>query len=183
MKKIILTTLLISVISFVNAQKTDVIESTEVVENPEVSEDGTLYSTKVKVITRKAQKNKFDPKQKHQLNQDRVASPVSVDKIIMIDNDMDPFYDKTTIIKYYKYKGRKYNFQVEKNNLLISYSTNSNTVNSAKAYKSRNNRFYIVTGNDFNGVGYFNSNNDFVLEYYDKLKGDTEYAIFESFKM
>ncbi|MFY7671302.1 hypothetical protein ACOSP6_09490 [Tenacibaculum sp. MEBiC06402] len=183
MKKIILTTFLISIISFTHAQKSDVVETTEIAENPEVNEDGELYSTKVKVITRKVQKNKFDPKQKHQLNQDRIASPISVEKVIMIDNDMDPFYDKTTRMKYYKLKGKKYSFQVDKNNLLISYKTNNSNYNSAKAYKSRNNRFYIVSGKDFNGVGYFNSKNDFVLEYYDKAKGDTEYAIFESFKM
>lgn len=182
MKNLILNILLIGTIAIVNAQ-TEVIKTSQVDKTPQVTENGVVYNTKVKVITEKTKETQFNPAQKHQLNQDRVPSPVTVEKTIMIDNDLDPFYDKKIKVKYFNYKGKKYSFFIDKNSLLVTYKINDADITATRAIKSRNNNYYIIKGNDFNGVGYFNKENDFVIEYYNETTDDTEIAVFENFKL
>lgn len=182
MKNLIVGLLFIFGITVANAQ-TEVIKTTEVKKNQKVNENGVAYNTKVKVITKKEKTTKFDPNQKHQLNQDVVESPITVEKTIMVDNDGDSFYDSKAKIKYFKYKGNKYDFLINKNDLLITYKLDDKDITSARAIKSINNNFYIVEGTDFNGVGYFNKYNDFIVEYKNKESNKLEYAVFETFKM
>lgn len=172
----------IGTIITMNAQ-TEVIKTTEVKKAKKVNEKGEVYNTKVKVVTQKEKEMKFDPKQKHKLNQDVVESPITVDKTIMVDNDSDAFYDTKTKVKYFKYKGNKYDFLIDKNNLLITYKLDDKDITSARAIKSMNNNFYIVEGKEFNGVGYFNKYGDFIIEYRNNESKKVEYAVFETFKM
>ena len=182
MKNLILGLMSIGTIITMNAQ-TEVIKTTEVKKAKKVNEKGKSYSTKVKVVTKKEKETKFDPKQKHKLNQDIVESPITVDKTIMVDNDSDVFYDSKAKVKYFKYKGNKYDFLIDKNNLLITYKLDDKAITSARAIKSINNNFYIVEGKDFNGVGYFNKYGDFIIEYKNKESDKLEYTVFETFKM
>ena len=181
MKNLILSTIMLT--GTILYAQTDKMITTKTNKKTEVTKNGVAYSTKVKVITEKSKNTQFDSNQKHQLNQNRVASPISVTKTVMIDNDMDPFYDKTTQIKYYNFKGKKYGFYVNKNSLLITYRLNNKDINSARAIKSKYNNYYVINGSDFNGVGYFNKDNDFVIEFYNKVTDDTEVAIFEDLKL
>lgn len=182
MRNLILGLMSIGTIVTMNAQ-TEVIKTTEVKKAKKVNEKGEVYNTKVKVITKKEKETKFDPKQKHKLNQDVVESPIIVDKIIMVDNDSDAFYDTKTKVKYFKYKGNKYDFLIDKNDLLITYKLDDKDITSARAIKSMNNNFYIVEGKEFNGVGYFNKYGDFIIEYRNNESKKVEYAVFEIFKM
>lgn len=181
MRNLILSLLVVAGTS-VYAQ-TDKMVTTKVKKETKVNSKGELYTTKVKVKTTKMKDTRMNPNQKHQLNQARVASPVTVTKTVMIDNDKDPFYDKATKLKYYKYKGKKYDFSANKNSLLISEIRNNKAVSTTTAVKSKYNNYYIIYGPEFNGIGYFNKDNDFVVEYYDKVVGDTEFAVFEDLKM
>ncbi|TYP99321.1 hypothetical protein C7447_102643 [Tenacibaculum adriaticum] len=181
MRNLILSAIMLS--GTMLCAQTDKMVTTKVKKETNVSDNGVIYNTKVKVVTEKTKNTQFDPAQKHQLNQDRVASPVSVTKTVMIDNDMDPFYDKTTQIKYYNFKGKKYGFHVNKNSLLITYRVDNKDISSARAIKSKYNNYYVINGKDFNGVGYFNKDNDFVVEYYDQKTDDTEIAVFEDLKL
>ncbi len=176
MKNLIIGILILTGTNFY-AQSDKMITS-KVKKEIKVNNKGELYTTKVKVETKKVKYTKMNPNQKHQLNQARIKSPVTVTKTIMIDNDNDPFYDDSIKIKYYKYKGKKYNFSANEDGLLISKNDESN-----KAIKSKKNNYYIIHGTELNGVGYFNEENDFVVEYYDQVIGDTELAIFEDLKM
>ena len=182
MKNLIIATLMLSG-TVLFAQQEDKMVTTKVKKEVKVNDKGQLYTNKVMVKTEKTKKMKWNPNQKHQLNQARIETPVTVNKVVMIDNDMDPFYDKSTKVKYYKFNDMKYNFLVNKNSLVISYEKDNKKYNSARAIKSRYNRHYIVNGDDFNGIGYFNKDNDFVIEYYDKETEDTNIAVFEDFKM
>lgn len=182
MKKIIMGLLLTGSIASLNAQ-TEVIKTTEVKKAKKINEKGLVYDTKVKVVTKKEKQTKFNPNQKNKLNQDVVASPITVDKTIMVDNDSDIFYDSKAKVKYFKYKGNKYDFLIDKNNLLITYKLNNEDITSARAIKSINNNFYVVEGKDFNGVGYFNKYGDFIIEYKNQESNNLEQAIFETFKM
>lgn len=182
MKNLIVALLLTGGIITVNAQ-TEVIKTTEVKKAVKVNKKGEKYDTKVKVVTKKEKKTKFDPNQKHKLNQDVVDSPITVDKTIMVDNDSDTFYDSEAKVKYFKYKGNKYDFLIDQNDLLITYKLNDEDITSARAIKSMNNDFYVIEGKDFNGVGYFNKYGDFIIEYKNKESNKLEHAIFETFKM
>ncbi len=182
MKNLIIGLLLVGVITTVNSQ-TEVVKTTKVEKSQKVDKNGVKYDTKVKVVTEKSQKAKFDPNQKNKLNQKIVDSPITVSKTIMVDNDKDPFYDTKTKVIYFKYKDVKYDFLINQNDLLITYKLDDKNITSAKALKSINNNFYIVEGNDFNGVGYFNNHGDFIIEYKNKKSDKLEYAIFETFKM
>jgi hypothetical protein len=147
-----------------------------------VVENGEVINKKVKVITEKTQKVKFDKTQKHQLNQDRVVAPIAVTKIFMIDNDKDPFYDKVTKVKYYNMDNKKFAFQAEGNSLKISFFEGEKEVNIGKAVRSQYNNYYVISSKEMNGVGYFTKDNDFVVEYYDAKKDDTKVLIFEDLK-
>ncbi|WNW02588.1 hypothetical protein RRF68_03930 [Tenacibaculum sp. HL-MS23] len=182
MKNLIIGLLLVGVITTVNSQ-TEVVKTTKVEKSQKVGKDGVKYDTKVKVVTEKSQKTKFDPNQKNKLNQKTVDSPITISKTIMVDNDKDPFYDTKTKVIYFKYKDVKYDFLINQDDLLITYKLKDKNITSAKALKSINNNFYIVEGNDFNGVGYFNKHGDFIIEYKNKKSNKLEYAIFETFKM
>ncbi|MCG8184080.1 hypothetical protein [Tenacibaculum piscium] len=182
MKNLIVSLLLIGIVETVSSQS-DIIKITEVKKAQKTTKKGVDYTTKVKVTTEKSQRTKFDPNQKHKLNQNRVESPVAIKKTIMVDNDLDPNYDAKTSVKYYKYKGIRYSFFIDENNLLITYKVNDKDITSTKAIKSINNNFYVVEGNDFNGVGYYDKDNNFVIEYKNKKSNKLEYAIFETFKL
>ncbi|MDE0536980.1 hypothetical protein, partial [Tenacibaculum sp. L6] len=110
-------------------------------------------------------------------------TPVAVEKTIMVDIDKDPFYDSKTKVNYFKYKGKQYGFLIDQKDLLITRKVNNEDVTSARAYRSINNDFYVVQGDEFNGVGYFNKYGDFIIEYRNKETNKLEYAIFETVKM
>lgn len=181
MKNVILGILSIASVSMLNAQS-DIIKTSQTEKTTKINEDGVAYNTKVKVITEKKQRTQFEPSQKYQLNQDRANTPITVEKTIMIDNDIDPFYDKKIKVKYFKFNGKKYSFFIDQNSVLVTYKLNDKDITSTTAIKSKNNNFYIVKGADFNGVGYFNKHNDFVVEYYNAKTNTTEFAIFETFE-
>ncbi|MDY0779530.1 hypothetical protein [Tenacibaculum sp. IB213877] len=184
MKKLMFSILFLGSIALVNAQ-TEVIKTTEVKSKPEVTENGVVYNTKVKVVTEKTKNTMFDPAQKHKLNQDLVETPVAVTKTVMVDNDVDPFYDEKTKVVYYTLNGKKYGFYVDDNrkDFKISYTMNEKDINSARAMRSQNKNYYLVKGSEFNGVGYFDTNSNFVIEYYDEKSNTLEVAVFDTFKM
>lgn len=184
MKNLMLTVLSIGFIGIMNAQ-TEVIKTTEVKKQPQVSENGVVYNTKVKVVTEKTKRTKFDPSQKHELNQDVVATPVAVTKTVMVDNDIDPFYDEKTKVAYYRFNNKKYGFHVDDNrkDFTISYNDKNKEISSARAFLSKNGNYYIVRGRDFNGIGYFNTGRNFVIEYLDERSNSLKVAVFDTYRM
>lgn len=182
MKNLIIILLLIGVITTVNSQS-EVVKTTKIQKKQSIDKNGVKYNTKVKVVTEKSQTTKFDPNQKNKLNQKIVDSPVAVSKTIMVDNDKDSFYDKKIKVKYFMYKDVKYGFLINNNNLLITYKLEGKDIEFAKALKSENEKFYMVKGNNLIGKGYFNEQNNFIIEYKNKKSGKKEYATFKTFKM
>ncbi|WP_430411750.1 hypothetical protein [Kordia sp.] len=179
LKNIVAAAILLSG-TIVFAQNDKVVTSE--VKKTTVVENGEVINKKVKVITEKTQKVKFDKSQKHQLNQDRVIAPIAVTKIFMVDNDKDPFYDKVTKVKYYNMNNKKYAFQAEGNALKMSFFEGEKEINIGKAVRSQHNNYYVISSKEMNGVGYFTKDNDFVLEYYDPKADDTKVLVFEDLK-
>lgn len=179
MKKILIGVILLSGMT-IFAQEDKLV--TTQVKKQTVVENGEVINKKVKVITEKTQKVKFDESQKHQLNQNRVPAPIAVTKTFMIDNDKDPFYDKVTKVKYYNMDNKKFAFRAEGNSLNISLMENEEEVTIGRAVRSKFNNYYVITARDMNGVGYFTKDNDFVIEYYDPKTQDTKVMMFQDLK-
>jgi len=179
MKKLIIVAILVTG-TFAFAQN-DKVKTTKTTKTTAI-ENGEVINNKVKVVTEKTQKVKFDETQKHQLNQDRVPAAIAVSKTYMIDNYKDPFYDKVVKVKYYNVNNKKYAFKAEGNSLNISYFEGDTEVQIGKAVRSKYNNYYVISTKEMNGVGYFTKDNDFVMEYYDPKTDDTNFLIFEDLK-
>ncbi len=167
MKKVIF---MISCFAFgvIGAQNVDLVKTTKV-DVVKDTIDGKIIERSVKTITIKEQPVKFDPADKGKLNQDRVFPATKVTKTFYIDNDNDPFYEKINTVKYYQKNGRKYSFKSSDDGFSISSIDSKNREEaSGNASKSLASPYYIITASDFDGVGYFDDNNNFVIEYYDE---------------
>ncbi|MBV7268254.1 hypothetical protein [Winogradskyella luteola] len=129
-----------------------------------VMEDGEMIQKKVMVKTTKEQEIKTDPNYKGTIDAPRVFPATKVSKVIYIDNDDDPFYDKETRVTYYKKDGMTYNFNPTNSGFEIVDSKTNKTIGNARF--SANSEVYILDSKDYSGIGYFD-NNMFVVEYYD----------------
>lgn len=182
MRKIITAFILLT---FVNAlsqeDNKDVIKTSKIKKTTTYDKNGKKEINKIKVVTTETQENNFNPNQKEQLNQDKVSTPIEISRVIMIDNDKDPFYDKTIKVKFYKLKSKKYALKSEKNNLTISYYDGNKEIVIGSAIKSKFNKYYILHSKQYNGVGYFNKNDEFIIEYYNPKNNTNEFKIFEKF--
>lgn len=131
-----------------------------------VEKDGEMIETKVKVITKKEQEVMTNPAQKAQRDADRYLPPTKVSKTILVDNDNDPFYDNKTELKYYSFNNVKYAFKADETGFKVSKIDGEKEIKYGTAIRSSMNNYYIVTLDDFTGVGYFDENGSMIIEYY-----------------
>lgn len=129
-----------------------------------VMEDGEMVQRKVMVKTIKEQEIKTDPNYKGTIDAPRVFPETKVSKIIYIDNDNDPFYDKETTVVYYKKNNMTYNFNPTNSGFEIIDGKTNQPIGNARF--SANSEVYILDSDDYSGIGYF-EDNMFVIEYYD----------------
>lgn len=131
----------------------------------------------VKVTTKKEQEIKTVQRKGNTTNGDKVDTPIKVTKTIQIDSDSDPFYDATNKTVYYNYNNDRFAFTSDSNGFLIA---SPNDPSYAEARKSASNHFYLMTIQGQPGVGYFDSNGNFIVEYYDK---ENDAMVMESYEM
>lgn len=168
MKNIFITTaLLIFTAGLAQNNPVDKMEETKV-KTMMVEKDGEMIETKVKVITKKEQEVMTNPAQKDQRDADRYLPATKVTKTIMIDNDNDPFYDNKTQLKYYSFNDVKYAFKADETGFKLITQDGDNEVVFGNAVRSSMNNYYIVTLDDFAGIGYFDDNGNLVVEYFDR---------------
>ncbi|WP_152611309.1 hypothetical protein [Psychroserpens mesophilus] len=141
-----------------------------------VNKDGKIVENKVKVTTSKTQEVMTTPKDSSTINNQRVFPKVKVTKTISVDNDNDPFYDTTDKVIYYTDENGKYLFTSNKKGFTMS-DAESNDIGFAA--RSTNNEYYILTMDNYSGVGYFNEAGNFVVEYYN---ADLEMLVTKEFK-
>ncbi len=146
-----------------------------------VNKNGKVIENKVKVTTSKEQAVMTTPNDSSNINNSRVYPKVKVTKTIQIDNDYDPFYESENKIVYYTDEDGKYAFTQSKNGFEMRTAENESF---GYAVKSANNMFYILDVENYSGVGYFNNEGNFVVEYYNseldmliekEFKTDTEF--------
>lgn len=179
--KNLITGILTLTFAITNAQ-TDVIKTSNVLKKTKTNNSGSTYTTKVIVVTEKNKDIQFNPNQKFNLNQDIAKTASIVTKKIMIDNDLDPFYDKTTKIKYLVYDNKKYGFIVDDHNRLVTYRLNNETTDIANILESENPKYKKINNINIDEIGHFEEN-EFVIEYIDTVNNEDETIFFDEIKM
>ncbi len=160
MKNFILTLTLLStglLFAQENVVQVDLIEKTEKMTLTTI-EDGKSVEKDVKIITLKETEVRLNPNQKHQLNQQRIETPISVTKIVMINEDNDAYYDRAVKVNYSLPAG-------------TSLAKDSN-INLTKIIHSSDTD--DLEDKNYTGSGYFNQEGDFIASYYEDYKLNSE---------
>lgn len=126
---------------------------------------------KVKVVTRETASVELDKKDQNKTNQDRVEATKKIEKRVFVDNDNDDNYDMLTQETYYVLGDEKYMFTPNKKGFDIAFDKNKDNdhlIKVGKAWATSTNGYYILNGEMQSGIGYFDSNGNFAVEYYNK---------------
>ena len=124
---------------------------------------------KVKVITRETSNVKLDKKDKNKVNQDRLKATKKVEKMVMVDDDADNDYDTLSKITYYVIGESEFMFTPNNRGFDIAFNNDKKKfVNSQMALKTGAKGNYIVRGEAQHGIGYFDVDGNFVVEYYNE---------------
>lgn len=169
--------MIMSIMSFfaLNAQdnpKDKLIETKTRIIN--VMEDGKMIQKKIKIKTIEKQEVKTDPNYKGEIDAPRVFPAKKIEKVIYIDNDNDPFYEKKSKIAYFKKGNNLYNFRITNSGFKIK-NAKTNKI-EGRARFSNNSNVYLTNLKGNNGIGYFDDG-EFVVEFYD----DNDVLIIERF--
>tara|TARA_R110002049_G_scaffold68166_2_gene176862 strand:+ start:4724 stop:5257 length:534 start_codon:yes stop_codon:yes gene_type:complete len=134
-----------------------------------------ITAKSVKVVTKETSDIKLDKS-----SQDRVKSSTKVEKEVYVDNDDNTGYKFLTKETYYISDGGHYAFSPNDQGFRINYNPdNAASVESAKSYASSNEEYYIVEGEKHSGIGHFNTNGDFVVEYYNKDTQQVDVKVYQ----
>ncbi|MCF1422002.1 hypothetical protein [Mangrovimonas futianensis] len=125
---------------------------------------------KIKVTTKEEQEIKLDEDDKNKVNQSIVASPKKVTKTVEVDSDHDVFYDSKLQTAQYVCDGTMYDFDRCDTGFKVVAVKNDNDVNFGNAIQSSTKNHYFFRSDKYSGIGYFNSQGNFTVEYFDENK-------------
>ncbi|WP_417889800.1 hypothetical protein [Xanthomarina gelatinilytica] len=170
---------LVPTVFFAQEKPTNVSEETTT-KTVTVDDGREVVEKKVKVTKREEQQIKLAESDKHKVNQDVVDSPSKVTQTIEVDNDMDPFYDSKTKSVYYTYNDDNYIFKRNDNGFIVSEVGADAGMKYGHGMSTSRANNYVFSSKDYNGIGYFDANNNFIVEYYD---ADSNTIVKKVFKM
>lgn len=156
---------LISGALFAQEKPKNMSEETEV-RTVKINNGEEVVENKVKVTTRTEKKVELDKADAGQVNQDMVIKNKTIKKTIEIDNDNDPFYDSEIELVTYVNDGEEYSFVRNTNGFIVSMNDTNKTYGNAMR-STLDGRYYIFNNKDYSGIGYFDNDGSFVVEYYD----------------
>lgn len=139
-----------------------------IIKKVKIENQDDVITNKVRVETTKEQLVMTDSSFGSSTNADRVFPKVKVTKTINIDNDKDPFYDSDAIIQYYILNDDTYEFKTNNKGFTI-FKNNMDPF--AMATRSNSGQFYFLTMEPYTGVGYFDENSNFIVEYFNSETG------------
>lgn len=123
---------------------------------------------KIKVVSKETSNVKLDKADANKVNQDRVAATKKLQTTIMVDNDKDAAYDILTKDTYYISANNEYKFSPDESGFIIAMSDDKNKYKDiGKAWTTQSSRNYIIKGKKYDGIGYFDKDGSFTVEYYD----------------
>ncbi|WP_166966539.1 hypothetical protein [Yeosuana marina] len=173
---IVLIAILLSVNLFAQEAPTEVKKETEVKTIKTKDADKTTEK-KIKVVTSETASVELDKKDKNKVNQDRIGATKKVEKTVSIDNDDDNNYDVLSQETYYILGEENYRFTPNEKGFDITFDKNKDNnhfIKVGKAWTTSNDSYYILNGEIHSGIGYFDSNGNFAVEYFNKETNQVE---------
>lgn len=122
---------------------------------------------KVKVITRETSEVALDENDKNKVNQDRVETPKKVERKVLVSTNEGSDYALLSQETYFVMEDKNFVFIPTQRGFSISNIDNK-SVDVGKVWSTNTDGYYIFNGQMKNGIGYFNSDGNFTVEYYDK---------------
>ncbi len=164
MKKLaIAIVILISGTAIAQEKPKEVKEEAEVKTIKYKDADG-VTEKKVKVIKREESEVTLEADDAKKVNQSRVSSDKIVEETVMVDDDGDDAFETLKQETYFVSSNGNYKFSPKKSGFTIVSKQNTDT--SANAWETSNG-YYLVRGEAIpNGVGHFNTDGNFIVEYY-----------------
>lgn len=141
----------------------------------EVTETKTITSNngrevtqeKIKVTTTEEQKIEMSEDDENKVNQERnMDAGKKITQKVEIDNDSDPFYDSSMEVVNYQENGMGYKFVKTTDGFDVT--TMESDMEYGQAIKASNSNKYEFKTGEFSGVGYFDDQGNFIVEYVDK---------------
>lgn len=172
MKKIIYVCLLMLAGNAFAQEKPKNVSEEEKTTTIKVDNGKKVVEKKIKVTTIKEQNIEFDEKDKNKRDSDIIESPVKVKKTIEIDNDGDNSYDSKVEVGFYEFEGKRYHFKKMNNGFLVSSENKQNPNDFGSIVRFNKENHYLFRNAETMGIGYFNTEGNFVIEYYDKKSGE-----------
>lgn len=175
MKNLIyIVVLLIGTSVFAQTNLKDVKEETEV-KIIKVKDDKKTTEKKVQHTTRETSDVKLDENDVNKVNQNRIKTTSKIEKTVLIDNDADDNYDTYEKEIYYKNNNNDYLLKPNDNGFNMAIKNeDSKFVDTAEVFSTNANGYYIINGSNYSGMGYFDTNGNFVIEYYNKDENKIE---------
>ncbi|PQV47745.1 hypothetical protein CLV33_10664 [Jejuia pallidilutea] len=134
---------------------------------------------KVKVISKETANVRLDANDANKVNQDRMPATKKVETTVMVDKDSDKAYDIITKDSYFVNMSNNYKFSPNNSGFDITHiSENHEFVSVGKAWNSYNPGTYIISGKEYDGIGYFDKDGNFIIEYYDESSNSIKSVTF-----
>ncbi|MBQ0767678.1 MAG: hypothetical protein KBT58_00190 [Bizionia sp.] len=182
MKKIFfIITLVFGSYTFAQTKPVDKMETTQI-KTETVNENGALVTKKVKVVTKKEQEVRTAPLKPGEIDAPMIETPTKVTKTISVDTNNNDHFENVSKISYYTFNNQTYGFKSTNSGFVVSHTSDTTEGIFGTARRTQNNKVYVITMSDYSGVGYFNPENDFVIEYYDSDKGIMQQRSFKQTK-
>ncbi|MFS4481883.1 hypothetical protein ACKGJY_02615 [Hyunsoonleella sp. 2307UL5-6] len=121
---------------------------------------------KIKMVTRETSNVKLDDSDAEKINQNRVNATTKVEKKIMVAKNSNNFKTLSKVT-YYTVGDSNYMFTPQNYGFDVANNQDSKYTTIAKAWITKANGSYIIKGETLNGVGYFDKNGNFIVEYFD----------------
>lgn len=158
---------------------------TEVKKETEVKTVKTNHGVKtseksVKVVTKETSNVELDENDKNKIDQSRVKSTTKVEKDVYVDNDDNTGYNMLSTETYFISDGGSYAFSPNEKGFGMNFNSEDDaSVEIGNSWVSSNKAYYIVDGEAHSGIGHFNTNGDFVVEYYNKDTQQVEVKVYK----
>lgn len=174
MKKLVLSSVLLLSVTFVFAQNKDVLEET-VTKTKTVVDNKGEEKVSNSMIVRKEQNVELSNEDQNKVNQSRIESPTKVTTHqTVVEGDSKVMLDKKAT---FVCNGSECDFNPQADGFTIE--SNEDASLNATTYVSSNKNFIVETDNG-NGIGYFDKDGNFVVEYYDKNTNELIKRVYSS---
>ena len=171
MKNVIYISLFLVAGTIWSQEKPKNVSEKTIVKTVNTNDGSKINAKEIKVTTREEQNIEFASADENKIDKDIVVSPVKVKKTIKINDDMDNSFNSKSEVTYYEYEGQHYNFSKVNNGFSVLVENNDTPNNFGNIVKFNRENHYLFQNDNDTGIGYFNEDGSFTIEYYDSDTG------------